>query len=103
MLHQKELVLNADDTENMLSAVNTIRDITKLNDSIGSSIANSIGQIVMDIISAGSGYTYNTSNNQDTNNVFNITAEFPNANDVQTIKDAILSLPNIASQFIHQN
>jgi hypothetical protein len=45
---------------------------------------------------------YETSGNDSTSNVFNITAEFPNADDVQTIREAILSLPNIASQFIHE-
>jgi hypothetical protein len=38
-------------------------------------------------------------NNSSTDNVFNITAEFPNANSVDDIREAILSLPNIASQY----
>ncbi len=54
-------------------------------------------------ITANSGNNINTTSNSNTSNVFHVTAEFPNANDVQTIKDAILSLPNIASQFIHEN
>lgn len=33
--------------------------------------------------------------------VFNITAEFPAANDVTTIQNAILSLPNLASQYVN--
>jgi hypothetical protein len=32
MLHQKELVLNAVDTENFLSAINIVRDISKAID-----------------------------------------------------------------------
>lgn len=35
--------------------------------------------------------------------VFNITAEFPAANDVTTIQNAILSLPNLASQYVNTN
>lgn len=101
VLHQKELVLNEDDTSNMLSAVKAIRDIAGLNESISQTIASSIGQLVMHIVAAGGG-NFNTSTSDNTNNVFNITAEFPNADDVQTIRDAILSLPNLASQFIHQ-
>ena len=105
VLHQKELVLNASDTENMLSAINTIRDISGLNDSISQTIASSIGSLIVKAISAGgvSNINTNTSNDNSNNNTFNITAEFPNANDVQTIRDAILSLPNIASQYVHMN
>ena len=104
-LHQKELVLNATDTENMLSAVNAIRDIAGLNQSISETIASSIGQLIMGAINAGGANisTINNSSGDTSNNTFNITAEFPNANDVQTIKDAILSLPNIASQYVHMN
>jgi hypothetical protein len=84
----------------MLQAVKAIRDISGLNNSISETIANAIGNLVIKAINVnagiGSGSTTNTSS------VFNITAEFPNANDVQTIKDAILSLPNIASQYVHQ-
>ena len=36
-------------------------------------------------------------------NTYNITAEFPNANDVNEIREAILSLPNLASQYIGRN
>ena len=104
VLHQKELVLNASDTENMLSAVNTIRDIAGLNESINQTIASSIGQLIAKAIGGNNTTSFNTNTtNDNTSNVFNITAEFPNANDVQTIKDAILSLPNIASQYIHMN
>ena len=105
ILHQKELVLNASDTENILSAVKAIRDISGLNNSISETIANSIGGLIVKAISAGgvSNINTNTSNDNSNNSTFNITAEFPNANDVQTIRDAILSLPNIASQYIHTN
>ena len=105
VLHQKELVLNATDTENMLAAVNTIRDLSGLNESISQTIASSIGSLIVKAISAGgvSNINTTTSNDNSNNNVFHISAEFPNANDVQTIKDAILSLPNIASQYIHTN
>ena len=36
------------------------------------------------------------------NNTFNIHAEFPNANDVNEIREAILSLPTLASQYLSQ-
>lgn len=36
--------------------------------------------------------------NKEFNNIYNINADFPNAKDVDTIKQAILSLPNLVSQ-----
>lgn len=102
ILHQKELVLNADDTANMLQAVSTIRDLAGLNGSISAAIAASIGQMAMHLI-ANNGGNISTGSSSNTDNQFYITAEFPNANDVETIREAILSLPNLASQYIHQN
>lgn len=105
VLHQKELVLNANDTKNMLDAVDTIRDITSLNSSITNSIAKSIsgivagttqhmlngGNITQDI---GSGEQYV---------IENINAEFPNAQNVDDIREAIMSLPRLASQYVSRN
>ena len=101
VLHEKELVLNATDTENILGTVKAVRDLAGLNESIGSTIANSIGNLIATALNIRSG-NVNTNTSNNTSNVFNITAEFPNADDVQTIKDAILSLPNIASQYVYE-
>ncbi|MBP5407888.1 MAG: hypothetical protein J6Y42_01955, partial [Bacilli bacterium] len=102
VLHEKELVLNADDTNNLLQAVNSIRDIARLNDSIDAAIATSIGRLTLDLMAnAGTGASYNQVAAA-ADNTFYITAEFPNANDVETIKEAILSLPNIAAQYVNQ-
>ena len=101
LLDQKELVLNEQDTKNMLDAVAAIRDMTKLNDSIESSIAGSISQMALNLI-ANKGYGSNIAGDSNTENQFYITAEFPNANDVNTIREAILGLPNIASQYMNQ-
>jgi hypothetical protein len=101
-LHEKELVLNADDTKNFLSGINTIRD---LSSSVGGSIQDAVLKAVANTaLSLGSikanGVMGNiANNNSSTDNVFNITAEFPNANSVDDIREAILSLPNIASQY----
>ena len=69
MLHQKELILNKDDTANMLDAVQTIRDIAGLNDSISQTIANSIGQLMLKSITANSGNNINTTSNSNTSNI----------------------------------
>ena len=103
VLHQKELVLNEDDTSNFLQGINTIRDLSSLNGSISNAIMSSIAGMVASIVSPkaniGTGTINNTSTTQG-DNVFNIIAEFPNANDVNEIREAIMSLPNLASQYI---
>ena len=100
MLHQKELVLNKEDTENFLSGIKMIRDMSSINGSINKAIIQSIATVISNI--AGTSLkvpgTGNTNSNQ--NQVFNITAEFPNANDVNEIREAILSLPNLAAQYV---
>jgi len=104
MLHQKELVLNANDTENFLKGITTLRDMTAVNGSIESSIASAVGAMIYKLSGFKTGNISNesvTSNNS--NNIFNITAEFPNVNNVDDIRQAILSLPNLASQYIGKN
>ena len=105
MLHQKELVLNADDTKNFLSGINMIRDMSNVNGSIEKSILQSVANMVMSLgnIKAGSVNTNSNVTNNENGNVFNITAEFPNANDVNEIREAILTLPNLASQYVNKN
>ena len=101
-LHQKELVLNAQDTENMLSAVNTIRDLASLNSSIEKAITDSIAKMLTNMNVNNVKNIQNNSNETSSNNTFNITAEFPNANNVDDIRSAILSLPNMAAQYMGQ-
>lgn len=103
ILHEKELVLNANDTQNVLETIQAVRDITGLNNSISSTIAGSLAQMALNALGFSSGKHYEASGSDSENNIFNITAEFPNADDVQTIREAILSLPNIASQYIHES
>ena len=76
-----------------------------LSSSVGGSIQDAVLKAVANTaLNLGSikanGIMGNISNNNsNTDNVFNITAEFPNANNVDDIREAILSLPNIASQY----
>ena len=107
MLHSKELVLNKEDTQNILEAVNSVRDLSNLTSSISDAISNGIANLITDAlngIKTTKIYDTNTTNNNESqNNTFNITAEFPNANDVEDIREAILSLPTLASQYLSQN
>lgn len=106
LLHQKELVLNADDTKNFLSGISMIRDMASVNGSINDAIVRSMANMMFSLGNVkaanvnGSSIVNSSSTGE---NVFNITAEFPNANDVNEIREAILSLPNIASQYVNNN
>ena len=98
VLHQKELVLNSKDTENILNTVQAVRNIE-------SGIMNKINSMILGLsnLTQTSYIPAIAGGSSTTDNVFNITAEFPNANDVTSIREAILSLPNIASQYIAEN
>ena len=97
VLHQKELVLNASDTENILGAVSAIRDLSSINSSIQAAVAESIASALGRISSAVGGNNFGNTDNS-SSNVYNINAEFPAANDVNDIREALLSLPNLAAQ-----
>ena len=103
MLHQKELVLNADDTENFLSGISIIRDMVNLNGSIADAITTAVANMVLTFGRTAIGTGFTTGGSSSESNIYNITAEFPNANDVNEIREAILSLPNLASQYVAQN
>lgn len=102
MLHSKELVLNKEDTHNILEVVDTVRQMTSLNSSINNAIANSIGKMVASLAGLGN-QKYETYNRDTTtiggNNTFEITMNVDGGN-VEEIQQAILNLPNLASQFL---
>lgn len=93
LLHQKELVLNETDTQNLLNAVNIIRAMTEgLKSNALNSIMSNFG-------------TFNDSNingNQDLEQNIHIDANFPNVKDASEIEQAILSLADQATQYIHK-
>lgn len=101
ILHEKELVLNKEDTSNILAAVNGIRQFS----SIESAISKGIASMIMNMTGMGVNVNYNTNEAKEnqTKQVFNIQAEFPNANNVSEIREAILSLPGLASQQVGLN
>lgn len=89
ILHEKELVLNKEDTANILSAVNIIR---ALNDNVLGKAYN---------INSGLSLNKNPQDNQQTleQNV-HITASFPNVDNKKQIKEAFSELTNLAAQRI---
>lgn len=104
IVHKKELILNADDTANFLEAIYTMRDLIIPNQSIVDTLTNALsvtfGTLFSSILPIN-GNDYITRGSS-TEQVFNIEKiEFPNATDVDEIREAIITLPNIASQYIN--
>ena len=105
LLHSKELVLNKDDTKNILDAVQTLRQfaIKDLAQSVEDAISNGLSSLIGKALNFDSNNYDTTQANNNTNEEQNVTinveAVFPHANDVDEIREAILSLPNYASQF----
>ena len=96
LLHQKELVLNEEDTKNVLSTVSIVRELAAMIDlqaqqaRLSSQYALSTGQI-------------SSMQNAALDQNVHITAEFPNVQDHNEIEMAITSLVNRASQYAWRN
>lgn len=94
-LHQKELVLNAQDTENLLASMDILDKIISTIDLYSSSAQ--LGGLL-------SSPSYSTLGNGETleQNV-HIEASFPSVTDHNEIEDALNNLINRASQYAHRN
>lgn len=93
MLHKKELVLNAHDTDNMLSAITILRDLTA---NLGATLLNKMASITSGNVGAVGQGMGTTGLEQSVV----INAEFPNATSSREIEDALNNLVNRASQHI---
>ena len=93
MLHSKELVLNKEDTENFLSGIEILRDITKAIDLNALASAGYMSNMVNVGAVGGMGTLEQE---------VHITAEFPNATDKESIKEAFNDLINLASQYANR-
>lgn len=93
-LHQKELVLNSEDTENILSAVNVVRSIGGLLTSLKTSMNNRIAGLTSKF-SRGN----DVSNNGMTiEQKVSIEAKFEGQTESSQIETALMNLVNYASQ-----
>lgn len=93
MLHQKELVLNADDTSNFLDALEILR-------SLNLSMLNSVAQM-------GRGYdlsmaAWELAKEMVIEQNVHISAEFPNATNHSEIEEAFENIINLASQHAYK-
>ena len=93
MLHQKEIVLNPDDTSNLLASVSLIRDITKQIDLQAAAAASGLGSLQVRGIGSGASTLQQE---------VVIHAEFPNATDRYEIEEAFNTLINRASQYTNR-
>ena len=95
MLHQKELVLNANDTKNILNAVEILRGITN---NLGQALMNQMASISATGATAIAGAIDSESLEQNVH----IDAQFPNVKDSREIETALNNLVNMASQHIQK-
>ena len=89
ILHEKEVVLNKQDTENLLSAVNIVRTMNQLLGSISGNIS------LPSILSGISSHSNHSAFDQNVH----IDASFPNVRDRNEIEQALNNLVNRASQY----
>lgn len=95
ILHQKELVLNEEDTKNMLAAVNITRAITNG--------VSSMATAALSHLSGGRKYSITDPTNESVLQNVVINADFPAVQDAAQIKQAFNELVNIASQRASKN
>lgn len=88
-LHQKELVLNSEDTKNILAAVDIVRQI-------GTGLRNSVSNMNLPF-----GKALSTIGDTIEQRV-EITASFPNATDADDIRQALIGLSDKAYQYAHR-
>lgn len=88
MLHEKEIVLNKQDTANILNAVSIVRGIGDLINNLSANLLGSLSQRTID----------STLGMRDFEQNVHITAEFPNVSSSSEIEDALRNLTNVAAQ-----
>ena len=94
MLHEKELILNPNDTSNFLEALNISRQLIEMIEMNARASSLGLGEMVASTIKDTS---------QTIEQQVSITAEFPNATDHSEIEEAFDNLINIASQYAYRS
>lgn len=90
ILHEKELVLNKADTQNLLKTVSFVRDLTRMISLNAADASSGLGNLFMGGVGQGGGYLDQT---------VTIHAEFPNATNHSEIEEAFSNLIGLASQY----
>lgn len=93
MLHRKEIILNATDTENFLSAINIVRSISDKIETLAAFTARGLGNLSASVpMTTGDSLEQNVT----------IRAEFPNVTNHNEIEQAFDNLINRASQYANR-
>lgn len=90
VLHEKELVLNKADTENLLTTVGFVRDLTRMISMNAAGASAGLGTLTSTGVNQGGGFLDQT---------VTIHAEFPNATNHSEIEEAFGNLIGLASQY----
>lgn len=93
MLHEKELVLNAHDTDNFLNTMEVMERILQMLDL--QTVSSQLGGIL-------SSPTLGSTGTQTIEQQINIEAHFPDATDRFEIEEAFMSMANLASQYANR-
>ena len=96
ILHQKELVLNKEDTKNFLSAMNVVRSLDSVLDTINASMMNRLIGLLAQTTTSLSGIS--ASQDLTVDQKVQIKASFPNVQNSGEIEEAFKNLVNYASQ-----
>lgn len=94
VLHEKELVLNANDTANMLDALRLTQELLEMIDLQAQTAKLGFGNLVAT--------TLKDSQRETLEQKVEITAEFPNVTDHNEIEEALMNLTNTASQYANR-
>lgn len=99
VLHEKELVLNKEDTSNILSAVDMVRNLDSVFQSLNDSLLNRLSNLVSNLNNNFG--NINTGEEKILEQKVQIDATFPNVKDSREIEDAFNNLINYASQYAY--
>lgn len=98
VLHEKELVLNKQDTSNILAAVDLVRSMGDIISAVGGKL-----QDMNEFVSSSSNISSLSNTESNVNQEVTIHAEFPNVTAKQEIEDAFQELSNILTQKAYSN
>lgn len=93
-LHEKELILNKNDTENMLKMIELTRAMISTIDAQASQLSQGMGMM--------SAATYKEDRHEILEQFVEIKADFPNVSNHTEIEEALGNLINTASQYAHR-
>ena len=94
LLHQKEIVLNQSDTKNLLTAVNIVRDVAHMLNSLNNNVSDRISGYGV----GGNPSLVASTKPDKIDQDVHIEANFPNVQNSHEIEDALKNLVNVASQ-----